>query len=381
MITTGTTAIDKKANIILKTLIDSLLLRSYGLKKYDSLYWFVRSSRNLNSINESFLNKIILAECYERFDDVNKAYENYRWLVFNWQDNSNLSRKESMLRFQKFQFLTLRFDDCIELNQRIYTDYNDETAIGRIMASMRAKYAVPVVNALQYFLKYSLDKEQLPPMLTSISKFIPSYYTSITLMKGDKAKPEILFSQTSFPVKYDLKGGNSVMCKIENKMVLIYVRAEKAGLIVLQLRTDPSASQSRLLGNLKQQQGSSRLWKQIEEEEKGGYALVAVLAAKVLEGDYPVGQEMLSGFWTELKKGSNYLYYIARYDDSGKIIDSRSFKHEKGSFPENQYEKSSKTMGFFKQVIDYEGREVIDITNPIYKNTKYTGTLRIGFLK
>jgi hypothetical protein len=169
-------------------------------------------------------------------------------------------------------------------------------------------------------------------------------------MKGDKAKPEILFSQTSSPVNYDLKGGSSVMCKIENKMLLIYVRAEKAGLIVLQLATDPSASQTRLLGNLKQQQGSSRVWKQIEEEEKGGYALVAVLAAKVLECNYPVGKELLSGFWPELKKGSNYLYYVARYDISGKINDSRSFKPEKGSFSENQYEKSSKTMGFFKHI-------------------------------
>ncbi len=348
-----------------------------------------RVSSYFDYIKQQFRYRYILAFSNLAVHNYSKAKIHYEWLLNHWKAKQKyLTWDKAFNTLQELYDYTLDFDRAFDMIQQIYREKEGENQrLSAVVASLKAKYLVPVIDAFPVFKKQSVSNkletaffEELRPL--HWPDFVEGLYIISSngriLWKADKGNIVIppntsrLLEIQSFPVF--LRNNDKYTAYLINKLT--------DGYVVLQISTRLNQEEKILLQNIQQNRLNDKPWYQLYTyEQQNGLPVLSEILSLMVGIDYVAdGKVNLEAYWRQFKKHS-YFIYVVIHNRDGRVVLNKNFNKIKGKFDPLTWERSSRARALFQQEVVYEQESVFDITNPIYYKGKITGAIRFGFKK
>jgi len=376
--------LSNKINHRINFLIDSLCNSCYRNNECDSLYdlftgKYARSS--FRYIERSFTKRLIFTKCCEAKNDLMQAYNNYNWMVLNWDGEQKLITWEQVLnKIQEYQFKTYRFDESVELNERLIGEFNDQEATQRAARGLIAKYTYPVSQVLVSFLRGKPNPDLLAHILKDQLLIIPEYIESIYIVKSGNRQPIEIYRKPNSTINNDPQITASNHVQVIDKSLFSIGNIDKSSYLVVHAEITMGTHEGLIFQEIKQRNQPGNSWLKFKKDAFNyGTRFLSQIIAKLITAELA---DKLPGkidpYWNALNTNT-WIKYMATFNSQGGIIQNRGFDKEKAIYgPDNKTMPVASPV-LFIQTIDYKGNKIVEISNPIFEGNLWHSSLKIGF--
>jgi hypothetical protein len=374
---------DKTEKTYIHHIADSILSDNFQNNGMDSIYAFYKKAKQDNYFSLNFTNHYILARCCEQFTDEENAYENYKWLVFNWTDAQKfITWKEALIHLRDYQFLTFRFVEATSLNERLFNEFGDVKAISYALAGDRLKYIAPIADIMTLFLQKKMAPDLLRTTLGNNHLIIaPEYIESIYISNSDQKVSHIIYQKpgSQFFPRFSI---SSRKAQIDKGRVYVTKQINKNECLVIQCDLNIGRNESTI--NIEvvclKQLGSA--WRDNKEQNfSSGTRYISQVAAEVLKLELENKMNGRIEPYFTLLKSYGWIKYISTHDQEGNILQNDGFERTQSDLSDLDYKRSSTSMVLYIQSFNYKKYEILDIVNPVFLDSKWIVGLRMGFKK
>ncbi len=320
--------------------------------------------------------------------DYKMSLQGFNWLVDNWDNNqSYIKWNDAFIILEKLYSYNYQFDKAMKLNKRLYRDTISEETLDSYLKYLRLKHLIMISDAFPVFTQNMNSISNIKLLFAHIPKAYPSFINGYYLHNKSNGKINMIVEYSkisSLPAKsLDNIKQYPAIVQSKNDDLIWIVNEQGDNLIIIEFSLIPIDNAER---NLLSRINTNRLmvepWEDLANYEA---QFLQKYCTGVLAGMISLELDMgLSGniynYWEAIHVNSK-LIYMLKYDKEGEIEQNKSFLANKLGELSSLWVKSETTKTFFKQEITYNSNKLEDITNPLLKNKKWNGTLKIGFKK
>lgn len=335
---------------------------------------------------QQFRQNYILAEAYRRTDNYRESEIQYKWLIDNWTDQNYLDWFAAFENYQNILSMNYKFDAAIELNQRIFNKNKDKHSVELSLFYSRAKLCKPIIDIFPSLIKRLGSFAYIKDNLNMGIIETPKWLAGITLT-DDKMKPiiDLYKSKNYISIKSNelnkLKAYPTIKKNYQTNNYWLINKVNADHYIVIQIANGERTTKEMMTFQaiLNDKYGKQNWFNLFSLEEDLGVKFCSQMLSRLLETDYnKTNQIALNDYWKILKK-NNFLQFICFHSSKGNdVVVGKTL--DKKYYPNNNYQRSAKTIAYFEQQITFDNTTYYDITNPIF-NPKWAGTIRIGIEK
>lgn len=331
-----------------------------------------------------FLQHYILAEAYRETSDFLKAQKQYEWLIDNWRNQNTIDWFDAFGKLQEMLCLNYKFDEAIEINQRLYRSKENSESVELSLFIARAKMLKPVIDVFPDAVRQSGSFTALKNSVQLKPVVFPEWLTGIVLADAKmntvtefyktedyKSNPNADLTRfKNFPViEMDIAGNNFWMInRINGNHYVVlhisnYIRNEQEKTILDEI--------------VKSKMDETNWVNLFRLEERAGIKFSTQMMTVLWEAQLAQkGNISFPSYWERLKTNS-FIRFITWYSESGSI---KSFGQPlpEGSYQPGDYKRSAKTVAYYEQIIKDNNQTYFDITNPVFNENSWKGAVRIG---
>ena len=370
----------------LRFLVDSLCRTSARYDNCDSLYHLFTgkySKQAFNSVKHSFFNRLQFAKCCEIKNDYQRAYENYEWIISHWKEKQQLITWEKGLnKLQDYQFKTFRFDESVNLNERLIGEFNDQKAINRATVGIIAKYTFPAAKILAIYLQHRWDPHQVQTSLTDQLLRIPQYIESIYVANSNHKVSDILYGTPGPSTVKKVRIGSGDKVTLIDQSVYAIGKINKNKYLVIKSAVYMGKDEELIYREIKQRNQPGKAWLKFKNVTfNSGIRLLSQLIAKflTLELTYDILAE-IKPYWDAFEPGK-WVKYMATFNGEGGMNQNISYNKSEINYGRGDKSIPITSPIFYEQPAKYGGVSIVEISNPIFNGNKWHSTIKIGFKK
>jgi hypothetical protein len=340
-------------------------------------------SEFFGQIKDSFpLRYLYARSCFE-LSDFNEAITQFEWLLFNWEDNTELKWNSALNYLQLAYIYSSRFDDALKICKRNYRERKDPESLDMALLNIRLSWLKPVMNAFSLWLGIIPQNENAKLSLSLSRVTMPSYIGSVRLTDMNGQTSELIYknkSITDHPEKAPSAIPGSISVGIDGTnqwFVSQLINKKSISLFLINGKTDNQ--EQYFLSAIEKEPSNNQLWNQLSEyEQKVGTKLLAQFFSEIIGSSMQLNGEDMSGRYGEILDGNRSIQYIVCQKQDGKISFSKGFDMKNASYKEDDWKKSSKTSALYLIEMKYNNIAVYELTNPVFNGNSWEGVLRIG---
>ncbi len=350
-------------NIVSK--INSLLIDLFRTEYKDHEYGkiFAQGEKFNRYLKNNFELIFYYAKSCQKTLHFKKALTSYELIFENWEKNKFISWAELIRTLQNISLLNFQFDQSYNYLKRAYRLNNDSDLLNLAVALLRAKY----LYSYLLFFKRTFDLAQIQLNHRILKKL---YKKNFAFFKYSLSNN----NQTGYPFEIILNDNDlNLICRINKQKIKLTLLSSKK-----------TAREKELINNIQKFPNDEEFWDKLYSYEyfnnydNTGIKVLSYLLTKLF--GYKLDAINLGDYENILRKVP-YLKYIVAHNKQGEILSALNFDKSLAHYPKNGWQKSSRTLGFFKQTVLYGKTQIIDIAIPIYSASQWKGAVRFGFLK
>lgn len=334
--------------------------------------------------------RYLFARCCNMTGDFSLALENYEWLVVNWNGGQGIVTWDGLFQeLQQMYSSTLRFDEAYRLDQRVFRQREDNMILFQAVRNLRARYLMPVASVFPLFwsrvdAQESRAKFFQKNVLTLWPHFLLGMYV---INHGEVGRFAIGDSKKRVAPSTTAIGSASGYPSIinggpEGQTRAWLVNRIPEGYFVLEFSDDVDDREGIMLGEIKKRKMLDEPWNALANYEQSfGVRTLSELLTGMLTAEYEERSSLsLSAYLEPLRKVSPIIYLV-HHTKGGQINESSAFDRPLAQYAGNNWIRSSTTLAFMVQELDYNKNSVIDAANPMYIDRAWKGVIRVGFRK
>lgn len=370
---------EKWVEVKLRKNLSEVIKSSYNNKQYNVAY--KTGKEYFGYLKNDFILRYYYAYSCNEVKDYYISIINYEWLINNWDNKQTVVTWDEAFRsIENLYTQTFNFEKAMDLNQRYYRQTTDYPLLNAYLKNVRLSYLKPVIDVIKTHATtagidgaieiYNKDIVDFPHYISNIYSMrngiiINQFYKDIAITPPSES---IIRSNVDYPA-------------IEQQLNDIWFIDKVAAneYIVIELSTKVDIVEQSLLDEITKKKEMAEPWKNLVKYESDQLRYFSSVFISNI-----IGKDVLDNGvhnlvkYKHLVNDNPLIEYIEIYDQKGEGINSINFNMTYGKFESMPWQKSVVTNAFFKQKIDYNGHDVIDICNPIYRNNIRELVIRIG---
>jgi hypothetical protein len=374
---------DSEVNRLLKEQLLTTFKNDFNQKNYFNLSG--KGGLYKNWYSEPFRQNYILGEAYRNTHEYIKAQQQFDWLIANWQNQSFIDWFTAFEKLQELLCLNLEFDTAIELNKRLYRSKDNQEAIELSLFNSRAKYLKPVIDVFPETAKRMGSFSQLMAAVSLNTVTTPGWLCGITLTDSKMNLISALYKTDGYKTKASVNLDNYrdfpvVITDIPGNNFWLVNRLGINQFVVFHVANQNRTIQEKtFLDAITKSKMDETLWINLFRlQERTGLKYTAQLLSALWEAELSkTGNLAFQTYWNKIKE-NDFVKYLVYHPAPGNVQSAGS-PASLTNYPAGDYERSSKTVAYFEQIIKEGNKSLYDIANPFFKNTEFKGVVRMGF--
>jgi hypothetical protein len=372
---------DEKARGDITRLISSCLNEAYRTKDWKRLKSYGQSYSDF--YKQSFALKYFYANACFELSDYDEAISQFKWLLFNWENNNNISWNDAFNYLQKAYTYSSRFNEAVTLCQRIFIEKKDNKSLELTLLNIRLSWLKPVMDAFNLWLD-KIPAEAHPEKTFTLRRVtFPQYIGSVKICDPKGETLSMLFENKTFPkqpVNAPIIDKKITSVQIESNIQWMISGLVGNRAIVMTIDNGKMEEpEKNILLSIKKDPANNQVWNQLfAYEEKIGARLLTQLYAAIISSSIQMNGADVTDRYVDVLKVNKFIQYIAYQKRDGTIGYNSGFDAKMATYKGDEWEKSSKTVSLYFIEMKYKNTEIYEITNPIFNGTVWEGVLRIG---
>jgi len=370
-------SIGNKLNENVRLAID----KSYDDKDFELVYNL--GIENIKAFEENFKRRYYFAEACMHKNDYQEALDGYEWLINNWtEDQKYITWEKAFKELEVLYSLTNQYDKAMELNQRYYRDTGDEKLLLAYLKNLRLKYFKLVSDALPVFIANVGANKSRTLAGTNMAIINPEYLNGIYILdnagnisfkiyENDSTVPPKISSMSKllqFPAKVE-----------SNEKIWLINKAGSKSYAIIEFTINTNLTEDNILSDIRKKKLTAEPWKMLNDfEQKELIRFSSQFITGMITREMEAGKSGdITPYWNRIKS-NNFILYMVKHDKDGEIVENCGFEKDLSEMEELMWKKSSKANAYYLIKTKYDQHGIEDISNPIFINYIYYGTIRIG---
>jgi hypothetical protein len=319
--------------------------------------------------------------CFE-MHDYSKAISQFEWIIFNWKENNQITWENAFDILQNAYTLSFRFNEAVKLNQRIFREKQRQESLLQIVMNLRLANLKICMDAFEAWLANLVISNKGGVLIDFNPVLVPSYISSVRLFGMQNQDKQILYpiKQTTTIAEPLFKASNicsSIQIEHNTAWFLSKISDDKHVSIMLKNEILDETEKNLLLEITKDPM-DNKLWdKLFQYEERIGCKLVSQLCTAMMESTFRLnGKIGFEQYWSQISK-NHLVQYMIFHSKDGSVI-QKGFVPGKEKYSPTDWQKSCKANAYYHIEIENNGKNISDLTNPIYGIRNWEGSLRLG---
>ena len=356
--------------------------QSFINKNFEELYQ--NGMNYLLDIYSNFTTRLYFAIACKETNHYSEAFNEFDWLVKNWQKQDIMSWDEAMNSLSLLSSSS-DYNRSLSISKQIFIDSKTskngflKDGLMLYLLNARAKFYQPLIEifpiACSSMKIVSLKNLNPPDELTFMGivdrslNEINSFLSKEKLVKSNILSSALSNEKAFFVYEKDGSKGWLVN-KLENSRYFIIQINNKVN----------TAIEKSCLERIFIEPLSGENWDNLYAiEEEKGFRFLAKSVASFVEIGLSNNKNLVD-FWNSLKKHDDYIKYMI-FHEKGKSNITFGNSLSQSDYPISDWQRSSQTTALYGIIINKEEKVFNDISNPILVKGKTNCVLRIGLQK
>ena len=307
-----------------------------------------------------------------------EALEEFEWLLNNWQQQSFIKWETALDIANQLYIETLNFYKSINLSRRLFTEQKNDKYLNSYLLSIHLFNCDIIAQTYSLAfkqVKLNLLKNEIP---VSFPGFVDGFY----LVNSAGIIIKTFYSKNPSSegvIPFDKSSGSAFQFDDNYKTCSYIKKIDSDDFLVFEVNSNLTANEATYAKEILKNPLNSDSWLRINRfEEEIGLRFVGTSIANSISSTLNNNGHLYS-YSTLLSRRPEIKYFVY-YRKEGSL-ESLNYDARLAIYPEGYYAKSSKALAYFVQEVEYDKKELYEISIPVFNNKIWSGSLRIGITK
>jgi hypothetical protein len=329
-----------------------------------------------------FIPRALYARSSFLVGDYSKAIDNYEWLLQNWASQPVVDYRQVLKDLHYMYQREYLFTKAAGISQRVYRENKEKTAMDRVILDARSQVLLPLLDWSDLLFS-DLDEKKID-VLNKLP--IPKLINAVSVLAPDQQEIFVYGPQNwlqNVQWEHLNQGADHFRYDQDSSSYLLGKKLSNGGYLLINININLDETEMKIVNDIQGQVYNDNNWDLFfEYEELSGLRYITALTSAFvgIVNDNNEGVS-LARYWDSLSDKTSAVYLV--YHQASDASEYFNFDIKKADIGMDYWEKSSRTLAFYYEIIDYNKQQVYDITNPVYSydTKKWLGAIRMGFKK